>query len=70
MEGHDVEAEIEAAQEELTNRYTSASGSDVCPGRAKERQAAGGADGQAETTGGNGKPPDKENVVDACISKR
>ena len=63
MEGDDVEA-IKAAQEELTqasHKLAEAMYARV----AKEQQAAGGADGQAETTGGNGKPPDKENVVDA-----
>jgi molecular chaperone DnaK len=63
MEGDDVEA-IKAAQEELTqasHKLAEAMYARV----AKEQQAAGGADGQAETTGGNGKPQDKENVVDA-----
>ena len=63
MEGDDVEA-IKAAQEELTqasHKLAEAMYARV----AKEQQAAGGADGPAETTGGNGKPPDKENVVDA-----
>ena len=63
MEGDDVEA-IKAAQEELTqasHKLAEAMYARV----AKEQQATGGADGQAETTGGNGKPPDKENVVDA-----
>ena len=63
MEGDDVEA-IKAAQEELTqasHKLAEAMYARV----AKEQQAAGGADGQAETTGGNGKPPDKDNVVDA-----
>jgi molecular chaperone DnaK len=63
MEGDDVEA-IKAAQEELTqasHKLAEAMYARV----AKEQQAAGGADGQAETTGGNGKPQDKDNVVDA-----
>ena len=63
MEGDDVEA-IKAAQEELTqasHKLAEAMYARV----AKEQQAAGGADGQAETPGGNGKPPDKDNVVDA-----
>ena len=63
MEGDDVEA-IKAAQEELTqasHKLAEAMYARV----AKEQQAAGGADGQTETPGGNGKPPDKENVVDA-----
>jgi len=63
MEGDDVEA-IKAAQEELTqasHKLAEAMYARV----AKEQQAAGGADGQTETPGGNGKPPDKDNVVDA-----
>lgn len=63
MEGDDVEA-IKAAQEELTqasHKLAEAMYARV----AKEQQAAGGADGQTETTGGNGKPQDKDNVVDA-----
>jgi molecular chaperone DnaK len=63
MEGDDVEA-IKAAQEELTqasHKLAEAMYARV----AKEQQAAGGSDGQAETAGGNGKPQDKDNVVDA-----
>ena len=64
MEGDDVEA-IKAAQEELTqasHKLAEAMYARV----AKEQQAAGAdGDGQAGAAGGNSKPQDKENVVDA-----
>jgi molecular chaperone DnaK len=64
MEGDDVDA-IKAAQEELTqasHKLAEAMYARV----AKEQQAAGAnGDGQAGPTGGDGKPQDKENVVDA-----
>jgi molecular chaperone DnaK len=64
MEGDDVDA-IKAAQEELTqasHKLAEAMYARV----AKEQQTAGaGGDGQAGATGENGRPQDKENVVDA-----
>jgi len=64
MEGEDVDA-IKAAQEELTQTSHKLAEAMYARVAKEQQQAAGGADGQGGGAGGNGKPQEKENVVDA-----